>query len=156
MISTLRANIAKLTNCRCGEAAEASLDNGIADRVIRFARSMGVVAAHGVVYGDWVDLYPAQRAEAVRSQFCCAGDGGKLGGELSVDRHPHEPAPHFRRARADLNLHITPLTEQEISTLAALERIAARLEIAGYSSGFRRGQGTGQPSQRLRRAEASG
>jgi uncharacterized membrane protein len=159
MASTLRANIAELTERRRREASAASLGARIADRVTRFAGSMRFVAVHGVVYGSWIawNAVPGLRhfdPSFVVLAMVASVEAIFLSTFILISQNRMSAA---ETARADLNLHITLLTEHEITKLAQLvDRIAARLDVAHPDPGFQEVKQVVDPAKVLDALEETG
>lgn len=135
MASTLRANIAALSERRRRDRADASAGDRIADRVSRFAGSMVFVYLHLGLYGGWIaanaGLVPGMRpwdASFVVLAMMASVEAIFLSTFILISQNRMAAAAD---KRADLDLHITLLTEHELTKLAQLvDRIAARLDVA--------------------------
>ncbi|MBW8784407.1 MAG: DUF1003 domain-containing protein [Novosphingobium sp.] len=132
--SKLRENIEALSERRRREVEHAPWSTRLSDRITAFTGSMNFVVIHVVIFGAWlainlrvvsgirpfdptlVILAMVASVEAIfLSTFVLISQNRMM---ASADR------------RADLDLHISLLTEHELTRLATLvERIAHRLEV---------------------------
>lgn len=134
MNRALRDNIETLTARAREEAAHAPASHRIADRITAFAGSMTFVIAHLLLFGCWI------LANTVTLPGVPEFDPSLviLAMEASVEAiflstfvliSQNRMAETADR-RSDLDLHITLLTEHELTRLAVLtERIAAHLGV---------------------------
>ena len=132
MARTLRENIARLKERAEHEAQEAPLGEQLADAITRFAGSMSFVALHAILFGGWIvwNLGWIPGLEPFDPTFVV------LAMEASVEAiflstfvliSQNRMAAAADR-RGDLDLHISLLTEHELTRLAGMiEQIAARV-----------------------------
>lgn len=134
MASTLRENIAELAKRRRRDAAHAPLPDRVADRISCFAGSMPFVYLHAGIYGLWVaanlgavpGVTPFDPTFVVLATMASV-EAIFLSTFILISQNRMAAAAD---KRADLDLHITLLTEHELTKLAQLvDRIAARLEV---------------------------
>ncbi|MDQ1902243.1 DUF1003 domain-containing protein [Paracoccus sp. WLY502] len=134
MKEQLTSNIMRLVQRRRQEDARASLSDKIAERITRIAGSMTFILLHVVLYGGMLlvltDLIP------IPVPF---GEGlGLIGSVASTEaiflslfvlmnqRREEQRAD----ARADFTLHVSLLTEDELTKLATvIHRMAERLDV---------------------------
>jgi len=134
MKEQLTSNIMRLVQRRRQEDARASLSDRVAERITRIAGSMSFILLHVVFYGGALliltDLIP------VPVSF---GDGlGLVGSVASTEaiflslfvlmnqRREEQRAD----ARADFTLHVSLLTEDELTKLATvIHRMAEKLDV---------------------------
>ena len=134
MKEQLTSNIMRLVQRRRQEDARASVSDKIAERITRIAGSMTFILLHVVFYGGMLlvltDLIP------IPVPF---GDGlGLIGSVASTEaiflslfvlmnqRREEQRAD----ARADFTLHVSLLTEDELTKLATvIHRMAERLDV---------------------------
>jgi len=133
MSGTLRENILALTQHQRENAERASFSDKLAEAVTRFTGSMRFVVLHLVFYGSWivVNLGWVPGVQPFDPTFVV------LAMEASVEAiflstfvliSQNRMARDSRR-RADLDLHISLLTEHELTKLVSLaDRIARRLD----------------------------
>ena len=124
---TLRGNIARLTDRERREAATAPLSDRIAGRITAFTGSMTFVGLHLALFGGWIvwNLWfePKFDPSFVVLAMVASVEAIFLSTFVLISQNR---MARLSQARADLDLHISLLTEHELSRLAALvERIAA-------------------------------
>jgi len=134
MTDTLTKNIELLAERRRNDRINSSLSDRIADRITGFTGSMTFVVIHLVLFGGWIAInlgwLPIVRP--FDPTFVV------LAMEASVEAIflstfvliSQNRMAAMADQRADLDLHISLLTEHELSRLATLVgRIAERLEV---------------------------
>lgn len=137
MASVLQDNIARLSEQRRREAAEARLT----DRIGRFAGSMRFVYLHLAFYGGWiaanaglVPSVPRWDPSFVILAMMASVEAIFLSTFILISQNRMAAAAD---KRADLDLHINLLTEHELTKLAQLvDKIAARLELPAGDADF--------------------
>lgn len=138
MTDTLAENIERLARRRREEEAQAPLPDRIADRITGFTGSMTFVALHVVLFGGWivVNLGWLPLVEPFDPTFVVLA---MIASVEAIFLSTFVLISQNRMAaqadkRADLDLHITLLTEHELSKLAGLvARIAERLDVPARS-----------------------
>ena len=134
MNGTLRENIAALTRHQREDAERASLSERLAEAITRFTGSMTFVLLHLVFYGSWiaVNLGWVPGVEPFDPTFVV------LAMEASVEAIflstfvliSQNRMARDNRGRADLDLHVSLLTEHELTRLVDLvDRIARKLDV---------------------------
>lgn len=135
MASTLHANIEALAERRRQERADASAADRVADRISRFAGSMAFVYIHLALYGGWIaanlgavpGIKPWDESFVALAMIASV-EAIFLSTFILISQNRMAAAAD---KRADLDLHITLLTEHELTKLAqVVDRIAARLEVS--------------------------
>lgn len=154
MTSTLRGNIARLTERAARERAAAPAPARLADRITRFTGSMTFVALHLVVYCAWIvaNLGWLPGVPRFDPTFVI------LASEASVEAiflstfvliSQNRMAAAADR-RADLDLHINLLAEHELTRLASLvARIAEAVGVPVEDPAFREVERDVAPEQVL-------
>jgi uncharacterized membrane protein len=134
MNGTLRDNIAALTRHQREDAERASFSERLAEAITRFTGSMTFVLLHLVLYGSWIaiNLGWLPIVEPFDPTFVV------LAMEASVEAiflstfvliSQNRMARDSRR-RADLDLHVSLLTEHELTKLVAVvDQIARKLDV---------------------------
>jgi uncharacterized membrane protein len=134
MNRALRDNIEELSARAREEAANAPLSQKIADRITGFTGSMTFVAAHLVLFGFWITANAVGIAGVPRFDpslviLAMAASVEAIFLSTFVLISQNRMAATAARS-ADLDLHISLLTEHELTRLASLtERIARHLDI---------------------------
>lgn len=134
MNGTLRENIAALTRHQREDAERASFSERLAEAITRFTGSMTFVLLHLVFYGSWIliNLGWLPIVEPFDPTFVV------LAMEASVEAIflstfvliSQNRMARDNRRRADLDLHVSLLTEHELTKLVSLvDRIARKLEV---------------------------
>lgn len=135
MNRALRDNIEMLSARAREAAANAPVSQRIADRITSFTGSMTFVAVHVVIFGFWITAnaigFPGvPRFDSSLVILAMAASVEAIFLSTFVLISQNRMAATARRS-ADLDLHITLLTEHELTRIAILvERIANRLDIA--------------------------
>ena len=135
MNRALRDNIEMLSSRAREAAANAPVGQRIADRITAFTGSMTFVAVHVVLFGFWmtansIGLPGVPRFDPSLVILAMAASVEAIFLSTFVLISQNRMAATARRS-ADLDLHITLLTEHELTRIAILvERIANRLDIA--------------------------
>lgn len=134
MNRALRENIETLTARARHEAASAPFSHRLAERITAFTGSMPFVVLHLVVFGFWivantVGLPGVPRFDSSLVVLAMAASVEAIFLSTFVLISQNRMAATAARS-ADLDLHISLLTEHELTRLAALsERIAQRLGV---------------------------
>jgi uncharacterized membrane protein len=134
MNRTLRENIAALTEQRRQKKAAAPLSDRISDRVTAFAGSMRFVVLHLLLFGSWIGIntglipgLPRFDPTLVVLAMAASVEAIFLSTFVLISQNRMMEAAD---QRADLDLHISLLTEHELTRMAGLlERIAMRLDV---------------------------
>jgi uncharacterized membrane protein len=135
MNSALRDNIETLTKRAREEATNAPLSHRIADRITAFTGSMTFVALHLMLFGTWISantvgLPPIPRFDPSLVILAMAASVEAIFLSTFVLISQNRMAATAKRS-ADLDLHISLLTEHELTRVAMLlERIAAHLNVS--------------------------
>src|SRR6195952_3643524 len=133
--SALRQNIETLTARTHAEAAAAPLSHRIADRITAFTGSMLFVLLHVVIFGVWIlanvtGLPAIPRFDPSLVILAMAASVEAIFLSTFVLISQNRMAETAKRS-ADLDLHISLLTEHELTRLATLmQRIAGRLDVS--------------------------
>ena len=132
--SSLRRNIHALSERRRQEMESASRQEKVAHAITRFAGSMVFAYIHLVIYGVWIlvnlDMVPGWKS--IDPSFGLLGTSASveaifLATFVLVSQNRTEAAAD---KRADLDLHISLLTEHELTKVAKLlGEIALKLEV---------------------------
>jgi uncharacterized membrane protein len=134
MNRALRENIETLTARARAEAKNAPLSHRIAERITAFTGSMTFVVVHLVLFGFWimanaVGIPAVPRFDPSLVILAMAASVEAIFLSTFVLISQNRMAAAASRS-ADLDLHISLLTEHEITRLAMLlERIARRLDV---------------------------
>ena len=142
MTTALRDNIAALTERQRRERAAAPLSARIADRITGFTGSMTFVALHLFGYGLWIainlGLIPAlPRFDPSFVILAMEASVEAIFLSTFVLISQNRMAASAER-RADLDLHITLLTEHELTKLAGMvDRIAEAVGVTVTEPEFR-------------------
>jgi uncharacterized membrane protein len=134
MNRALRDNIEALSRRARAQAATAPLSTKLADRITGFTGSMTFVGVHLGVFGGWIvantlGLPGVPRFDPTFVVLAMAASVEAIFLSTFVLISQNRMAATSQR-RADLDLHISLLTEHELTRMAALlERIAAALEV---------------------------
>jgi len=131
MTDTLQANIELLADRRKRDRVEAPLSDRIADRITRFTGSMTFVVLHLAYFGGWIgwNLWGSPKFDPsfVVLAMMASVEAIFLSTFVLISQNRSAEAAD---ARADLDLHISLLTEHELSKLAGLvAQIAHRLDL---------------------------
>jgi uncharacterized membrane protein len=132
--ATLRENVALLTARQHAEAHDALLGARIADRITAFTGSMKFVVLHVLVFGLWIianlgaiPLVPQFDPSFVLLAMAASVEAIFLSTFVLISQNRMAAAAD---RRAELDLHVNLLAEQELTKLAELvARIATRLDI---------------------------
>jgi uncharacterized membrane protein len=132
MTRTLEDNIARLAERQRAEATRAPVSDKLSDAITAFAGSMAFVFIHLVVFGGWVawNLWgePKFDPSFVVLAMVASVEAIFLSTFVLISQNRMAAAAD---RRADLDLHISLLTEHELSKLAALvARIAEKVGVA--------------------------
>lgn len=154
MGATLRQNIEDLTARQREEAERAPLSDKVADRITRFTGSMTFVVLHLVLFGGWIlvnvgalPVLPRFDPSFVVLAMVASVEAIFLSTFVLISQNRMAA---IADRRADLDLHVSLLTEHELTKLAGLvERIADRLDIAADDPGFAEVQADVDPVQVL-------
>jgi uncharacterized membrane protein len=131
---TLRENIATLAERERDERARAPLSERLANRITAFTGSMTFVAVHVVIVGLWIAVNlgwvpGAPRFDPSFVVLAMAASVEAIFLSTFVLISQNRMAVLDDR-RSDLDLHITLLTEHELTELVGLvHRIAAKLDV---------------------------
>lgn len=134
MNRALRDNIETLTARARDDAANAPVSQRIADRITAFTGSMTFVVIHLVLFGTWIaantiGLPGVPRFDATLVVLAMVASVEAIFLSTFVLISQNRMAAAAARS-ADLDLHISLLTEHELTRLATLiERIARRLDV---------------------------
>jgi uncharacterized membrane protein len=134
MNSALRQNIETLTARAKAETAAAPLSHRVADRITAFTGSMVFVFLHVILFSVWilanvVGLPVVPRFDPSLVILAMAASVEAIFLSTFVLISQNRMAESAKRS-ADLDLHISLLSEHELTRLAVLiERIADRLEV---------------------------
>ena len=133
MNRALRDNIEALTARERAEAARAPLSHRLADRITAFTGSMTFVVLHLLIFGLWIAVnvvdtgVPQFDPSFVVLAMAASVEAIFLSTFVLISQNRMAAAAD---RRADLDLHISLLTEHELTRLAALlERVAQRLQV---------------------------
>lgn len=134
MNRALRDNIETLSARARAEAASEPATHKIADRITGFTGSMTFVAVHVVLFGFWIAAntvgvpgVPRFDDSLVILAMAASVEAIFLSTFVLISQNRMAAAAN---RSADLDLHISLLTEHELTRLAMLmERIAERLDI---------------------------
>jgi uncharacterized membrane protein len=134
MNRALRDNIETLSARARAEAANEPATHKIADRITGFTGSMTFVAVHVVLFGFWIAAntvgvpgVPRFDDSLVILAMAASVEAIFLSTFVLISQNRMAAAAN---RSADLDLHISLLTEHELTRLAMLiERIAERLDI---------------------------
>ena len=130
----LRENIAALTERERREREQAPLSERLAERITRFTGSMPFVVLHLILFGGWIvanlgwlTAIPRFDPTFVTLAMVASVEAIFLSTFVLITQNRMAAAAD---RRADLDLHISLLTEHELTRLAALvDRIAERLDV---------------------------
>jgi len=134
MTDTLARNIERLADRRRRERRQASLSDRVADRITGFTGSMTFVVLHLLFFGGWIAINlgwlpiiaPFDPTFVVLAMEASV-EAIFLSTFVLISQNRMAA---MADQRADLDLHISLLTEHELSRLATLVgRIARRLEV---------------------------
>lgn len=134
MTRTLRENIERLTARAEREARQAPVGDRIADAITRFAGSMRFVVLHAIVFGGWIawnlgwilGLQPFDPTFVVLAMEASV-EAIFLSTFVLISQNRMAAAAD---RRGDLDLHISLLTEHELTRLAGLiERMAEKMGV---------------------------
>lgn len=160
MNTTLRANIDTLAARARKDGRAAPLSERIADRITRFTGSMTFVALHVIAYASWIivnlGLTPLPRFDPsfVLLAMEASVEAIFLSTFVLISQNRMAAAAAHR---ADLDLHISLLTEHELTKLATLvARIAEHVGVADDDPEFHEITNDVQPETVLDAIEASG
>ena len=131
---TLRENISSLTERARHEREQAPLSERLAERITRFTGSMTFVCLHLVLFGGWIVAnlgwlpgVPRFDPSFVMLAMVASVEAIFLSTFVLITQNR---LAETADRRADLDLHISLLTEHELTRLAELvDRIAGRLEV---------------------------
>jgi uncharacterized membrane protein len=131
---TLRQNIEALSARSREEVERAPLSQKIADRITRFTGSMTFVAIHLVLFGVWIAAntlgvpgVPRFDPSLVILAMAASVEAIFLSTFVLISQNRMAAVS---QRRADLDLHISLLTEHELTRMAALlERVAERVGV---------------------------
>ena len=134
MNGTLRENIAALTRHQREDAERASFSERLAEAITRFTGSMTFVLLHLLFYGSWIliNLGWLPVVEPFDPTFVV------LAMEASVEAIflstfvliSQNRMARDNRRRADLDLHVSLLTEHELTKLVSVvDQIARKLDV---------------------------
>ena len=134
LASTLRDNIDRLTAREGEEARTAPLGDRIARRVTDFTGSMPFVVLHLLLYGAWIAINARLVPGAPRFDptfvvlaMTASVEAIFLSTFVLIAQNRMQASSD---RRADLDLHVTLLTEHELTRIAVLvERIAERVGV---------------------------
>lgn len=131
MTETLADNIDRLAARRRREEKDAALSQRVAARITAFTGSMSFVGIHAVLFGAWVGWNllgsPKFDPSFVILAMCASVEAIFLSTFVLISQNRQAA---IADRRADLDLHISLLTEHELSKLADLiARIARRLDL---------------------------
>ena len=134
MTGTLKDNIETLAARRARERADAPLSDRVADRITAFVGSMTFVLLHLIIYGVWifVNLVDVGIPQFDPTFVILASEASVEAIFLStfVLISQNRMAAEADR-RSDLDLHISLLTEHELTKMAVLiEAMANKLGVA--------------------------
>jgi uncharacterized membrane protein len=135
MNRALRDNIDKLSARSRDETANAPLSHRVALRITRFAGSMLFVAIHLLLFGGWIAAntvrvpgIPPFDPSLVILAMTASVEAIFLSTFVLISQNRMAEAA---KRSADLDLHISLLTEHELTRLATLmQRIAGRLDVS--------------------------
>lgn len=130
----LRENIGALEHRRHQETERASWSERLSDRITAFAGSMGFVLLHLILFGAWIGInigaLPLIRPfdpSLVILAMAASVEAIFLSTFVLISQNRMMASA---KRQADLDLHISLLTEHELTRLARLvEGIAARMEV---------------------------
>lgn len=127
----LKKNIARLSERQRREAAAAPPSDRIAGRITGFTGSMTFVALHVTLFGGWIvwNLWfePKFDPSFVVLAMVASVEAIFLSTFVLISQNR---MARLSQARADLDLHISLLTEHEVSRIAALlEELAAKAGV---------------------------
>lgn len=121
LTQTLRHNIDQLTARRRRDARTAPLSDRLADRITRFTGSMLFVGLHVLLFGGWIAWNlagsPKFDPSFVILAMIASVEAIFLSTFVLISQNRAAAAAD---ARADLDLHVSLLTEHELSKLATL------------------------------------
>lgn len=154
MGATLRQNIEDLTARQREDAERAPLSDKVADRITRFTGSMTFVVLHLVLFGLWISVnlgllpvLPRFDPTFVALAMVASVEAIFLSTFVLISQNRMAATAD---RRADLDLHVSLLTEHELTKLAGLvERIADRLDIPTNDPAFAEIHADVQPVQVL-------
>jgi len=134
MNGTLRENIAALTRRQREDAERASLSERLAEAITRFTGSMTFVLLHLVLYGSWIAInlgwvpgVPQFDPTFVVLAMEASVEAIFLSTFVLISQNR---MARDNRRRADLDLHVSLLTEHELTRLVELvDRIAQKLDV---------------------------
>lgn len=127
----LKKNIARLSERQRREAAAAPRSDRIAGRITGFTGSMTFVALHVSLFGGWIvwNLWFEPKFDPSFVVLAMAASVEAIFLSTFVLISQNRMA-RLSQARADLDLHISLLTEHEVSRIAALlEELAAKAGV---------------------------
>jgi uncharacterized membrane protein len=131
MTNTLAQNIELIAERRRRDREHASLGDRLADRITGFTGSMTFVALHLALFGSWIgwNLWGEPKFDPSFVVLAMVASVEAIFLSTFVLISQNRMAA-MADQRADLDLHISLLTEHELSRLASLVgRIADRLEV---------------------------
>ncbi|PVX31421.1 DUF1003 domain-containing protein [Sphingomonas pokkalii] len=154
MGATLRQNIDDLTSRQREDAERATFSDKLADRITRFTGSMMFVALHLVLFGVWISVnlgvlpvLPRFDPTFVALAMVASVEAIFLSTFVLISQNRMAA---IADRRADLDVHISLLTEHELTKLAGLvERIAEKLEVRPDDPAFAEIHADVQPVQVL-------
>ena len=135
MSSTLRDNIARLRAQEANDAARLPLGDRVAEKVTRFTGSMTFVAVHLVLFGGWIianlgwvpGVTPFDESFVTLAMWASV-EAIFLSTFVLISQNRMGA---LAEKRAELDLHMSLLTEHELTKLAVVvDQIAARLEVS--------------------------
>lgn len=133
LTETLAENIDRLTARRRREAAEAPWSDRVAARITAFTGSMAFVGLHLALFGGWIswNLWGSPKFDPSFVVLAMVASVEAIFLSTFVLISQNRQAADADR-RADLDLHISLLTEHELSKMAdLLTRMAERLGVDG-------------------------
>jgi uncharacterized membrane protein len=133
LTETLAENIDRLTARRRREAADAPWSDRLAARITTFAGSMAFVGLHLALFGGWIawNLWGSPKFDPSFVTLAMIASVEAIFLSTFVLISQNRQAADADR-RADLDLHISLLTEHELSKMAdLLTRTAERLGVDG-------------------------
>ncbi|WP_333571550.1 DUF1003 domain-containing protein [Sphingomonas sp.] len=141
MGATLRQNIEDLTTRQREDTERAPLSDKVADRITRFTGSMTFVVLHLVLFGAWISVnlgvipgVPRFDPTFVALAMIASVEAIFLSTFVLISQNRMAATAD---RRADLDLHVSLLTEHELTKLAGLvERIADKLDIRSDDPAF--------------------
>ncbi|WP_419808335.1 DUF1003 domain-containing protein [Sphingomonas sp.] len=136
MTQTLATNIERLADRRRREEADASATNRLAGRITAFTGSMLFVGLHALLFGAWIawNLLGSPKFDPsfVVLAMIASVEAIFLSTFVLISQNRQAAVSDHR---ADLDLHISLLTEHELSKLAELvARIAEKVGVDPMSN----------------------